>query len=113
MPRRLRGWAVPGDRPFVCWACYPHAPVTRLMAFRLRPDESVSRGLRRLARDELQSARTELRNRRIRRDDAVHEARKSVKKVRAILELMDEDGGHGLDRCEKRLRSVNGMLSEL
>ena len=45
--------------------------------------------------------------------DAIHEARKRVKKVRAILELIDDDGGSGLAHSEKRLRIVNRTLSTL
>jgi hypothetical protein len=83
------------------------------MAFLLRPDESVTRGFRRLARNELEKTRDELRRARPPHDTAIHEARKSVKKVRALLQLIDDDGGRGLGRSETRLRSVNRMLSEL
>ncbi len=83
------------------------------MAFRLRPDESVAHGLRRLATKELRSVRDELRRSDAPADDAIHEARKSVKKVRVIMELIDADHGHGLAAGPKRLRKVNRTLSEL
>lgn len=83
------------------------------MAFRLRPDESVTHGFRRLARKELDAARDRLRAARPSRAEAIHESRKSVKKVRAILQLIEDDDGSGLGRSEKRLRSVNRMLSGL
>jgi CHAD domain-containing protein len=83
------------------------------MAFRLRSNESISRGLRRLARKELRSARSEVGGRRAPSDEAIHEARKSVKKVRAILQLIEDDDGRGLGRSRKWLRSVNRTLSEL
>jgi CHAD domain-containing protein len=83
------------------------------MAFQLRSNESVSDGLQRLARKELRCARSAVDGDRTPNDDAIHEARKSVKKVRAILQLIEDDGGRGLGRSEKRLRSVNRTLSEL
>jgi CHAD domain-containing protein len=83
------------------------------MAYRLRPRESVTQGLRRLATKELRSARGELRKTNPPCDEAIHEARKSIKKVRAILELIEADRGRGLAGSRKRLRSVNRTLSRL
>ena len=82
------------------------------MSFQLRPDESITHGLRRLARKQLEVARGELGRTRPLRDEPVHEARKCVKKVRAILQLIDDDG-RGVQRSEKRLRSINRILSDL
>jgi CHAD domain-containing protein len=83
------------------------------MAFRLRPEESVAHELRRLARGELRSARDELRRTNPPRDEAIHEARKAIKKVRAILGVIEADDGRGLDGSQKRLRKVNRTLSRL
>jgi CHAD domain-containing protein len=83
------------------------------MAYRLRPEESTTRGLRRLAKKELQRARDELGRATPPRDEAIHEARKRVKKVRAILELIEVDGGRAGAGCSKQLRTVNRTLSEL
>lgn len=82
------------------------------MAYRLRLDESVADGLRRLARKELKSAADMLRQGRTPDDDAIHEARKSMKKVRAIVHLVDADGGRGLRRTARRLRAINRTLSK-
>jgi CHAD domain-containing protein len=83
------------------------------MAFRLRADESVTHGLRRLVRKEVEAARSELQKTRPPRDEPVHEARKSVKKVRAILRLIKDDHGGGLGGDQRSLRSVNRTLSDL
>ena len=83
------------------------------MAFRLDPDESVTHGFRRLARKELSKTRNELRRARPPSGEAIHEARKSLKKARAILQLIDDDGGKALDSSDGRLRSINGLLSGL
>jgi len=83
------------------------------MAFLLRPKESVAHGLRRLATRGLRSAQHVLRRTDPPSDRSIHEARKSVKKVRAIIELIEADGWRGLADCQKRLRKVNHTLSEL
>jgi CHAD domain-containing protein len=81
------------------------------MAFHIRPDESTADGLRRLARKELASARNNLERTEQPSQDAIHEARKSVKKVRAIVEVVKTDKGHVLKGDRKRLRAVNRVLS--
>src|SRR3981189_1948536 len=83
------------------------------MAYRLRQQESVADGLRRLARKALQSARDRLRRTSPPSDEAVHEARKSVKKVRAIVRLIEAAGGRGIGKSKKQLRTVNRTLSRL
>jgi CHAD domain-containing protein len=83
------------------------------MAFRLRRGESVAAGLRRVAKKELLVARDELRKANPPHDEAIHEARKSIKKVRAIMDVIAADGGRGLGGCQKRARKVNRTLSRL
>jgi CHAD domain-containing protein len=58
------------------------------MAYRLQPGEAVPDGLRRCARDQLDQALDEL-SARVADDpvEAVHEARKSLKKARSLLRL--------------------------
>jgi CHAD domain-containing protein len=82
------------------------------MAFHIRPDESVTDGLRRVARKELASARDRLENSKEPGEEAIHEARKSVKKVRAVADVVKNDKGHGLAGARKRLRAVNRVLSQ-
>jgi len=83
-----------------------------VMSFRLRPHESVSDGLQRLVEKELRSVRTEL-GKKAPTDDAIHEARKSIKKVRALFRLVHAEGGRGLRGSRRRLRKVNRLLSRL
>ncbi len=82
------------------------------MAFRVRPDESITHGLRRLAKKELASAREQLQRTSPPDDDAIHEARKSVKKVRAVVHLVNRDNGRRLRGSKKRLRAVSRALSQ-
>jgi CHAD domain-containing protein len=69
------------------------------MAYKLQPDESVRDGLRRCAREQLDRAIEELTTR-VHDDpvDAVHEARKSLKKARSLLRL----GRGAIDPDERR-----------
>jgi hypothetical protein len=83
------------------------------MAFRLKADEPVRRGLRRLAAQQLKDARNELRGASRASDDAIHEARKSLKKARAIVQVIDADAGRHLAGSRKALRAVNRTLSPL
>ncbi len=81
------------------------------MAYRLTPGAPLEGEVRRIAREELASAAEGLRREKgAARDEAIHEARKSVKKVRALLRLV----GGGIARRENaRLRAVARKLSEL
>src|SRR5262245_7028292 len=83
------------------------------MAYRLRPHETVEHGLRRLVRKELDNVRARLRRGGRPSDEAIHEARKRIKKVRSIVRLFRADGGHGVRKAWKQLRKVNGLLSRL
>jgi CHAD domain-containing protein len=84
------------------------------MAYRLKRDESVPAGLRRIAGEELDDAARQLtQSKPAKRDEDIHEARKSIKKVRAILRLMREelDGDYARDNAQ--LRDTGRKLSEL
>jgi len=71
--------------------------------------KSVIRGLKRVVRDEMKSAGTNLSGGR-NRDEAIHGARKSIKKVRAILRLVSAELGGAHERENARLRDVARRL---
>src|SRR3954453_6023106 len=76
------------------------------MPYRLRKNEPVAKGVKRLAAEQIDHARGQL----AQNDDgqkAVHEARKSVKKTRALLHLAGYSGE------DKRLRNIGRALSEV
>jgi hypothetical protein len=80
------------------------------MAFILNPKQSIRQGLKHVVRKELRRACGHLEHT---RETGVHEARKSVKKVRAVvklLQLVDEDV---FDKDARRLRSAGQTLSIL
>jgi CHAD domain-containing protein len=83
------------------------------MAFRIKARESIAKGLRRLARREVTAAYKQVRAGGPSDSAAVHEARKSVKKVRALLDVMESDDARGVSADEKHLRRANRTLSDL
>jgi CHAD domain-containing protein len=79
------------------------------VAYRLKAGESVSAGVKRIALEELGEAIECLRAGR--RQSAVHETRKSLKKVRALLRLMKGEMGEAYGAENERLREIGRMLS--
>jgi CHAD domain-containing protein len=64
------------------------------LAFQFKRGEPVPRAIRRVVTEQLESSAGRLRNAAAStRDEAVHEARKSIKKVRAVIRLMSDELG--------------------
>lgn len=76
------------------------------MPYRLRKNEPVAKGIKRLAAEQIDHARGQLAQK-DGAEKAIHDARKSVKKTRALLRL----GGY--DAEDKRLRNIGRALSEV
>ena len=84
------------------------------MPYRLEPDEPVPEGMKRIAREELQSAAESLAGARDSgRDESIHEARKSLKKVRAVLRLLRPEVDAIFPLENRRLRDAARRLSAL
>ena len=81
------------------------------MAYVLKRSESVPEGIRRMALEEIDSAASELSKRRRDRDEAIHEARKNIKKVRALLRLVQPELGDTYYQESSYLRDVGRKLS--
>ena len=82
------------------------------MSFTLKPKRSVAKELSRVARRELDDTAEELDSSK-RKGPAVHEARKSTKKVRAVLRLVRDGMGRDYRRANRRLRKISRALSAL
>jgi CHAD domain-containing protein len=83
------------------------------MPYRLRASESVPEGIKRIVVEELDSATEQLsRNDHKGRDEAIHEARKSVKKIRGALRLVEPELGPTFRKENRRLRELGRKLSE-
>jgi CHAD domain-containing protein len=80
------------------------------MAFTLNPNESIRRGLKRLIRKELRRASEHLQHD---QETAVHEARTSVKKVRAVVTLLQHTDTGAFEKDARRLRAAGQTLSIL
>ena len=86
------------------------------MAYHFKAKESVPDGIRRIVREEIESGIGELTNHatsRAKRDEAIHEARKSIKKIRGTLRLMQPELGQTYRKENGRLRETGRHLSEL
>lgn len=84
------------------------------MGYRFKRDESVTAGVRRIAREELDEVVAQLSHAQPKdRDDAIHEARKSVKKVRALLRLVQPEMGDAYGKETRTLCDAGRKLSEL
>jgi CHAD domain-containing protein len=82
------------------------------MPYRLKSGESIPEGVKRIAIEETQSAAALLAGATLRnRDEAIHEARKSVKKTRALLRLMRPEIDPVYARENTRLRNIGRRLS--
>jgi CHAD domain-containing protein len=83
------------------------------MAFRLKADKPVGKGVKRVVRRQLDRALDRLRSKGG-GDEAVHDARKSFKKVRAVLRLVrDEIGAKAYRRENRRFREAARPLTEV
>ena len=84
------------------------------MGYRFKRDESVTAGVRRIAREELDEAVRQLSHAQSKDgDEAIHEARKSVKKVRALMRLVQPEMGDAYREETRTLRGAGRKLSEL
>jgi CHAD domain-containing protein len=83
------------------------------MAFRLKDGESVRKGIRRLARRQVDGALDGLRSGGA-RDEVVHDARKRFKRVRSVLRLVRDEVGEKVYRRENTcLRDAGRPLTEV
>lgn len=84
------------------------------MSFRLTQDESIPRGIRRIAREEIDAAIENLRiETPARRDVAVHEARKSLKKLRSLIRMISPVLGEAAKKENAALRELGRGLSQM
>lgn len=83
------------------------------MAFRLKADESVGKGIQRIVRHQIDNALTEIKKSGG-DDETVHDARKRFKKVRAVLRLMRDELGDKTYRRENTcFRDAGRPLTEV
>ncbi len=109
----------PGDLPHGCgvftgrgWptVCY----ISFVVAYRFRQGESIPQNVKRIAREELGAALRQLRGKGTTPgEESVHEVRKSIKKMRALLRLVRPQLGDFFADENVRLRDTGHRLSQL
>jgi CHAD domain-containing protein len=84
------------------------------MAYRLKKGESIPDGIRRIVHEETESAIGELSHTAgKKRDEGIHEARKSIKKIRGLLRLARPQLGRIYRTENRRLGDIGRKLSEI
>jgi hypothetical protein len=85
------------------------------MSYRLQRQEPVNRSIRRIGREQLADARAALdkRGHRHAREEAVHATRTALKKVRALMDLVQLPLGPEHARMGRKLRRIGQLLAPL
>ena len=84
------------------------------MSYRWKARESPSQGLRRIFREEIESALKECRHPAPQRGETVHETRKHLKKLRAALDLVAREvGKQRFAREDRCVRQIAKLVSDL
>lgn len=83
------------------------------MAYRLKRNRSVAKELRRIVLEEVDTAVGELKKPGTVSDTSIHEARKSIKKIRGAIRLMRDELGPSFSEENRSLGDVGRGLSEL
>ncbi|MBV9269023.1 MAG: CHAD domain-containing protein [Acidobacteriaceae bacterium] len=84
------------------------------MPYRFKAGESVPENIKRIATEEIDSAIDQLQHGTgKKRDEAIHEARKSIKKLRGVLKLIRPELDAAYRTENAALRELGGRLSEL
>ena len=116
------GANAPGARPppmnemdhFALAASGLHREYRISMPYHFKRRESLPDGVRRVVTEELSEAMTHLSGKsKAKLEVATHEARKSIKKVRAALRLVRPELGKSVAKENLRLRHVGRKLSEI
>jgi CHAD domain-containing protein len=82
------------------------------LAYSFQPQAGVPQEIKRIAVEELEGAIGSLCGRRMSRDLAIHDARKHVKKLRALLRLVRDEFGEAFTPLNTRLRDAGRALSQ-
>lgn len=90
-----------------------HREIELLMAYQLKADEAITDGIKRVTLGEIDKAETMLRQDGEERDEGIHEARKSFKKIRAVLRLVRPSLGPDYAAENAWFRDVARDLSDL
>jgi CHAD domain-containing protein len=86
-------------------------PKGAIVPYRFEAGESITEAVRRISGEQIDTAVKSLNGKTADRDEAVHEARKCIKKLRALLRLTKDELGDAFDKENARLRELGRNLS--
>jgi CHAD domain-containing protein len=82
------------------------------MPYRVKRKENTGKGMRRIVREQINRARDELAQESPASGETVHQVRKRIKKLRALVRLLEPRLGHGTYRqWNRRLRNLGHALA--
>lgn len=81
------------------------------MAYRIKPHKSATREIRRVACERLEKAQEALLCPPEERTEGIHQARKRIKELRALVRLVREPLGERYQQENRRFRNINRRLS--
>ncbi len=82
------------------------------MGYRIKRNERVAKGVRRIVREQLRSAIKAARDRDVAQEERVHEVRTRLKRSRAALAIIRKPVGKAVDRDVARLRDTARLLAK-
>lgn len=81
------------------------------MGYRLKPDKTVQKNIRRIAREQIDKALGEINDPELDRHEAIHQVRKRCKKLRGLLRLVRPELGKVYQRENARFRNIARNLA--
>lgn len=81
------------------------------MGYRLKPDKTVQKNIRRIAREQIDKALGEINDPELDRHQAIHQVRKRCKKLRGLVRLVRPELGKAYQRENARFRDIARNLA--
>lgn len=81
------------------------------MSYRLKPDKTVQKNTRRIAREQIDKAIAEINDPELDRHEAIHQIRKRCKKLRGLVRLVRPELGKAYQRENARFRDIARNLA--
>jgi CHAD domain-containing protein len=81
------------------------------MGYRLKPDKTVQKNIRRIAREQIDKAIGEINDPELDRHEAIHQVRRRCKKLRGLVRLVRPELGKAYQRENARFRDIARNLA--
>jgi len=83
------------------------------MSFRFQTGEAVEHGIKRMAREQIDAAVTEIDTQNLSYHERIHQVRKRCKKLRALARLVRPELGKDYRRINRRFRDIGRLVADL